>query len=92
MDAQRIAGCCRRHGVKRLWVLAQRPAHDGCGADDHIDVLVDADDPVSLLRLGGLQMDLSDLAGRLVHVITLGGLGPERRAELLSEARLAYAA
>jgi predicted nucleotidyltransferase len=91
MTTDRIADLCRRYGVRRLWILAEHPPHDDCPAHEHLDVLIDAGD-VNMLRLGGLQMDLTDLAGRFVHVITLGGLDPQRQTELLREARLTYAA
>ena len=92
-DLAKIADACRRAGVSRLYVfgsiLTERFA-----PDSDIDLLIETDPnrPVGLLTLGGLQMDLSDLLGRTVHLTLLGGVPPSHRTSLLATARMLDAA
>lgn len=79
---------CREAGVVRLYAFGSiltrrfRP-------DSDVDLLVETDplNPPGLLRLGGLQMDLSDLLGRNVHLTLLGGVPAATRAQVLAHAR-----
>ena len=54
--------------------------------DSDIDVLVDLESGRSLLDLGGLLMDLQDLLGRRVDVVTAKGLRDRIRSRVLKEA------
>jgi predicted nucleotidyltransferase len=54
--------------------------------DSDIDILVDALPGATLLDLGGLQMDLQDLLGVRVDLLTPGELPMRIRAKVLSEA------
>ena len=83
-----IERLCRAAGVVRLYVFGSILT-DRFGPDSDVDVLVETDPahPPGLLRLGGLQMDLSDLLGRNVHLTLLSGVPPATRADLLSRAR-----
>jgi predicted nucleotidyltransferase len=58
-------------------------------ADSDVDLLVETDQakPVGLMRLGGFQMDMSDLLGRPVHLTLLGGVPAGARAGVLARAR-----
>lgn len=51
-----------------------------------VDFLVDMEPGRSLLDMGGLLMDLRELLGRDVDVITERGLKPRIRARVLQEA------
>lgn len=51
-----------------------------------IDLLVDLEQGRSLFDLGGLLMDLQDLLGRKVDVVTERGLHPRMREQILKEA------
>lgn len=85
-DPQRIAALCRRAGVARAYLFGSILTNR-FGAASDIDLLVETDprQPAGLLALGGLQMDLSDLFGRPVHLTLLGGVPePQRRLLLLS--------
>jgi predicted nucleotidyltransferase len=92
-DLPRIAEFSRRAGVRRLYLFGSiltanfRP-------DSDIDMLVETDPrhPAGLLALGGLQMDLSELLGRTVHLTLLGGIPSSERARVLAESRLLDAA
>jgi len=89
----RIAALCCAAGVRRLWLFGSI-LRDDFRPDSDIDVLVETDptDPPGIFALGGLQMDLSDLLGRFVHLTTLAGVPPEAQDRLLASARLQYAA
>lgn len=50
-----------------------------------IDFLVDMEPGRSLLDMGGLLMDLRDLLGREVDVVTMEGLKPRIRNQVLKE-------
>lgn len=58
---------------------------DRDGSD--LDLLVDALPGTTLFDLGGLQVELEDLLGVRVEVLTPGDLPPKFRQQVLSEAR-----
>jgi len=58
---------------------------DRDGSD--LDVLVDALPGATLFDLGGLQVELEDLLGVPVDVLTPGDLPPKLRERVLAEAR-----
>ncbi len=86
---ERIAGACRRAGVTRLWLFGSAVRGESAG---DIDMLVETGQPVGLLALGGLQMDLVDVFGKPVHLTPLGGVPERERPTILAEAVLQYAA
>ncbi|MBX3358063.1 MAG: nucleotidyltransferase domain-containing protein [Phycisphaeraceae bacterium] len=87
-DLAGIAAACQRAGVVRLYLFGSILT-DRFRDDSDIDMLVETDPkrPVGLLALGGLQMDLSDLLGRRVHLTLLGGVPASERAAVLAGAR-----
>lgn len=90
---EKIAEFCREAGVLRLYLFGSILT-DRFGPESDVDVLVETDprNPVGLFRLGGLQMDLSDLTGREVHLTMLGGVPIQARPGLLAGARPLHAA
>jgi uncharacterized protein len=87
-DRARIGAACREAGVVRLFLFGSILT-DRFGPDSDIDILVETDPlhPSGLLALGGLQMDLSDLLGRTVHLTLLGGVPASERPAVLARAR-----
>ena len=87
-DHRQIGALCRAAGVVRLF-LCGSILSDRFDAGSDIDMLVETDPrrPPSLLALGGLQMDLSDLLGRRVHLTLLGGIPASEKASMLAHAR-----
>ena len=79
----RIAAC---HGAGNVRVFGS-VATGTAEADSDIDFLVDLEQNRSLLDLGGLLMDLQDLLGRKVDVVTEKGLHWYIRDRVLNEAR-----
>ena len=55
--------------------------------DSDIDLLVDVESGRSLLDVVGLWLDLQELLGRKVDLVTEGGVNPHLREKILSEAR-----
>jgi predicted nucleotidyltransferase len=55
--------------------------------ESDIDLLVDAESGRSLLDVIGLWLDLQELLGRKVDLLTEGGINPHLREKILAEAR-----
>ena len=64
------------------------------GPESDIDILVETDPlhPLGLMTLGGLQMDLSEILGRCVHLTLLGGVPASDQRGILANARMLDAA
>jgi predicted nucleotidyltransferase len=75
-----------RHGAKEVRVFGS-VARGEAKPESDIDLLVTLEPGRSLLDLGGLLMDLQDLLGSEVDVVTESGLRPRIRARVLAEAR-----
>lgn len=74
----------RRAGNPRVFGSVLR-GDDGDTSD--IDILVDALPGATLFDLGGLQMDLQELLGAPVDLLTPGDIAAPIRAKVLAEAR-----
>lgn len=61
-------------------------ARDDAGAASDIDFLVDLEPDRGLFDLGGLLMDLRDLLGHDVDVVTEAGLRPRVAERVLADA------
>jgi hypothetical protein len=81
-DILRIATRHGAHNVRVFGSAARGSTHFG----SDVDFLVDMDRGRSLLDMGGLLMDLRDLLGCEVDVVTVGGLKPRIRERVLEEA------
>ncbi len=92
-DLARIGAACRRVGVVRVFLFGSILT-DRFREDSDIDLLIETDPlhPPGLLALGGLQMDLSELLGRTVHLTLLGGVPASERPAVLARARMLDAA
>lgn len=74
------------HGVRNISVFGS-VASNSAGVDSDVDFLVDLDEGRSLLDLGGLLMDLQELLGCKVDVVTKKGLHWYLKDKILKEAR-----
>jgi len=81
-DILRIA---TQHGARRVRVFGS-VARDEAGPDSDIDLLVEFDPDRSLMDYGRLIMDLQDLLGRKVDVVTETSLHRVIRDQVLAEA------
>lgn len=80
-----ILALAARHGARNVRVFGS-VSRDEAGPQSDIDILVDLEPDRSLLDLGGLLMDLEELLGRKVDVVTEKGLHWYIRDKVLKEA------
>jgi predicted nucleotidyltransferase len=73
------------HGARNIRVFGSVARGEADEKSD-IDFLVEMEPGRSLLDLGGLLMDLQDVLGREVDVVTERGLNPRIRESVLNEA------
>jgi len=88
-----LADLCRRYRVGELSFFGSA-ARGEMRPDSDIDMLVEflPDAGIDLVDYAGLMLDLSQLLGRKVDLVSKNGLKPLIRASVLEEARLLYAA
>src|SRR5690242_9728051 len=93
IPGDRVAAFCRRHHVRKLALFGSVLRPD-FGPESDIDVLVEFDPeyPVGLIRLAGMEQELSEILGRKVDLNTSGFLSPYFRDQVLSEAQVQYVA
>jgi len=82
-DILRLAA---RRGVRNVRLFGSLVRGEARPESD-VDFLVDLEPGRSLLDLGGLLMDLQDLLGRKVDVVTEAGLRERLRPGVLGEAK-----
>jgi len=73
------------HGARNIRVFGS-VARGEADAKSDVDFLVELESGRSLLDLGGLLMDLREVLGRNVDVVTERGLNPRIRDRVLKEA------
>ncbi len=81
-DILRIAA---RHGARNLRVFGS-VARGDAGPDSDLDILVNMEPGRSLFDMGELLVDLQDLLGCTVDVVSERGLRPRIRKRVLDEA------
>jgi len=93
IDEAKLAELCQRYSVRELSVFGSA-ARGEMRPDSDIDLLVEfiPEAKVDLFDYSGLMLDLSELIGRQVDLVSKKGLKPLIRASVLKEARLLYAA
>ena len=82
---EEILSLAAKHGAYDVRVFGS-VARGEVGPDSDIDILVNMESGRSLFDLGGLLMDLQDLLGVEVDVVTENGLRSRIREQVLSEA------
>jgi predicted nucleotidyltransferase len=93
LPIKEITALCKRYNVQELALFGSavknklRPGSD-------IDLLVEfePDAQVGLITLSRMQRELSSLMHRKVDLVPKGGLKPRLRREILSAAKVLYAA
>lgn len=80
-----IALVAARRGATNLRVFGSVARGEAKPSSD-LDLLVDLEPGRSLVDLGGLLMDIADLLGVEVDVVTEASLKPRVRARVLAEA------
>ncbi len=74
-----------KHGARNVRIFGS-VARGEARADSDVDFLVDMEPGRTLFDMGGLLMDLRDLLGLQVDVVTERGLKPRIRDRVLKEA------
>lgn len=82
---EEILRTAERYGARNVRIFGS-VARAEAGHDSDVDVLVDLEPGRSLFDLGGLLMELQDLLGCRVDVVTEQGLRPRIRERVLREA------
>jgi predicted nucleotidyltransferase len=82
---QQILAAAARHGAINVRIFGS-VARGEAGLESDVDVLVDLEPGRSLFDLGGLLMDLQDILGLKVDVVTENGLHWYIRDRVLKEA------
>jgi len=82
---EEILGIAAKHGARNVRIFGS-VARGQAGAQSDLDVLVDLDPGHSLFDLGGFLMDLQELLGCKVDVVTEKGLRERIRDRVLREA------
>jgi uncharacterized protein len=80
-----ILAAAARHGVANVRVFGSVARRDATPTSD-VDFLVDLEQGRGLLDLAGLLVELEDLLGRPVDVVTVPGLKARIRDRVLREA------
>lgn len=92
MPEKKSRSFCRRHHIRRL-ALFGSVLRDDFRPDSDVDVLVEfAPDPVpGLIRLAGMDLELSNIPGRRGDLNTPNRIDPDFRHVVRSQARVRYA-
>lgn len=93
ISEQSIAEFCRKHGIRRLSLFGSI-LRDDFGPDSDIDVLVDflPGCVPGMLRMAGLEIELSGILGRRADLRTAAELSRHFRDDVLREAQPQYVA
>ena len=88
-----IADFCKRNRIRKLSFFGS-VLRDDFGAESDVDVLVEFDPgaSVGLIRLAGIEIELSEIVGRKVDLRTPQDLSRYFREKVLSTAEVLYAA
>jgi len=93
VDESQLAQICRRYGVRELAVFGSA-ARGTMRPHSDIDLLVEflPEAEPGLLDHAGLMLDLSELLGRKVDLVSKNGFRPLIRDSVTRDARRVYAA
>src|SRR5438477_1929714 len=91
LDRNRIAQFCPRHRIRKLSLFGSI-LHDNFHSSSDVDVLVEfeAGARVGLIRLAGIEAELSSLLGRKVDLRTPADLSRYFRDDVVASAEVLY--
>lgn len=91
IPTEKVAEFCQRNRIRKLSIFGSALRGD-FSPDSDIDVLVEfePDACVGLVRLAGMEIELSEILGRKVDLNTPGFLSKYFRDKVLSEAVVHY--
>jgi len=93
IDSEQIAEFCRRNHIRKL-ALFGSVLRDDFDQDSDVDVLVEFEPgyPVGLIRMAGMEIELSGVIGRKADLRTANDLSRYFRNEVVAQAEVQYAA
>ena len=93
VDENKLAEICQRYGVRELSLFGSA-ARGEVRPDSDIDLLVEflPEAEPGLLDHAGLMLDLSELLGRKVDLVSKNALKPLIRDSIIQDSRRLYAA
>ena len=93
LPIKEITALCKRYNVRELSLFGSAVKNKLRSGSD-IDLLVEfePDAQVGFITLSRMQRELSSLMHRKVDLVPKGGLKPRLRQEILSAAKVLYAA
>jgi len=91
VSKEKIAAFCARHHIRKFAFFGSVLRND-FRPDSDVDVLVEFEPghTVGLLRMAGLEMELSEMLGRKADLRTPGDLSRYFREEVLRTAEVQY--
>jgi predicted nucleotidyltransferase len=89
---EKIADFCKRHHIRKLSFFGS-VLRDDFKPESDVDVLVEFEpgEVVGLIRLAGMELELSEILGRKVDLRTPADLSRYFREEVLQSAEVQYA-
>ncbi len=92
IPGERVAEFCRKHHIRRLSFFGS-VISEHFKKDSDVDVLVEFEQGqvVGLLRLAGMEIELSEILGRKVDLRTPADLSRYFKDDVLSAAEVQYA-
>lgn len=86
-----IAAFCQRHRIRKLSLFGSVLRED-FGEDSDVDVLVEFEPEarVTYLDLAGIQIELEDMIGREVDLLTPSAISKYFRQKVLDTAQIIY--
>lgn len=93
VDSKKLVKFCRKHHICKLAFFGSVLRKD-FRSDSDVDVLVEfeKDHVPGLIRLSGMEIELSGLLGRKADLNTAGFFKPPLRKRILNKAKVQYAA
>ena len=91
IDCQKIADFCRRRHIRKL-ALFGSVLRDDFGPESDVDVLIDFEpgQVVGLIRLAGMERELSEILGRKADMRTPADLSRYFRDDVVRTAEVLY--
>ena len=92
LPRNKVAAFCRRNHIRKMSLFGSALRED-FGPESDVDILVEFEpgQSVGLIRLAGMEIELSDILGRKVDLRTPGDLSRYFRQEILDSAEVQYA-
>ncbi len=86
---EKVIAYLKQYGVKKISIFGSYVRGEATPESD-LDVIVEFDDCTSLLDVVGYEMDLSEILGIKVELLTEKSISPYIINDVLSEAKVIY--